>query len=151
MYVSFNLLPCFKTLLIWQIFPLRYLIEKIVIGTSHQVVTIYRVILNRNSQTENGMNTGNPLYFRTSSRMENKSTVELIHCFTGKKHAPDSLFGYLWYWKTTKPRIWETASLTLISLRLDWSTCALTHEIKQYSEKRKTFIPLQYSSPMAPG
>ena len=96
---------------------------------------------------QKGMNTGNPLYFRTSSRMENKNTVESIHCFTGKKHAPGSLFGYLRYWKTTKPRIWGRVSLTLISLRLDWPACALSHEIKQYTEKRKTFIPLQCLAP----
>lgn len=89
------------------------------------------------------MNTGNPLYFRTSSRMENKNTVESIHCFTGKKHAPGSLFGYLRYWKTTKPRIWGRVSLTLISLRLDWPTCAEPWNKAIYRKKENI-----YSSPM---
>lgn len=103
------------------------------IGNSTQVVTSTASFrIETGWLTENGMNTGNLLFLRATSLMENRDIVELIHCFTEKKHAPDSLFGYLQYQRTTKPRIWRPVSLTLISLAPDWPTCALIHEIKKH-------------------
>lgn len=81
------------------------------------------------------MNTGNPLYFRTSSRMENKNTVESIHCFTGKNTHRISLLVYLQSLRTMTKNLGRV-SLTLISLRLDWPTCALSHEIKSNIQKK---------------